>query len=207
MKNQITIIGDVHGKYKRYHEIIRETERHPYSVQLGDFGFDYSTLKNVDPKHHVFIGGNHDNYDKVNDVPNYLGDYGHMVNFNGIDFFYYRGAWSIDRQYRTIGIDWWEQEQVKIEGFMQAREIYRQMKPDIVLTHDCPESIAAYLLPPNSRIFQQTTGWALQELFNIHQPKMWFFGHWHKSREIQYGNTKFICLNELETYKLTKDCY
>lgn len=195
---KITLIGDVHGKYERYHRIIREKDRHPFTVQLGDFGFDYTTLKNVDPKHHVFIGGNHDNYDKVADVPNYLGDYGHMINFNGIDFFYYRGAWSIDQKYRTIGIDWWEQEQVKIEGFMKAREIYRQIKPDIVLTHDCPESIASYLLPPNSRIFQQTTGWALQELFNIHQPKYWYFGHWHKSWSMTINGTNFKCLNELE---------
>jgi hypothetical protein len=194
----ITLIGDVHGKYERYHRIIREKDSHPFTVQLGDFGFDYTTLKNVDPKHHVFIGGNHENYDKVTDVPNYLGDYGHMVDFNGIDFFYYRGAWSIDQQYRTIGIDWWEQEQVKIEGFMKAREIYRQIKPDIVLTHDCPESIAPYLLPPNSRIFQQTTGWALQELFNIHQPKYWYFGHWHKGWSQTINGTRFKCLNELE---------
>lgn len=198
MSNHITLIGDVHGKYDRYHKIIRQTEKHPYTVQLGDFGFDYTTLKNVDPKHHVFIGGNHDNYDKVTNIPNYLGDYGHMVNFNGIDFFYYRGAWSIDQKYRTIGIDWWDQEQVKIEGFMKAREIYRQIKPDIVFTHDCPESIAPYLLPPDSRIFQQTTGWALQELFNIHQPKYWYFGHWHKSWSMTINGTNFKCLNELE---------
>ena len=119
----VTLIGDLHGKYKRYHEIIREKDRHPYTVQLGDFGFNYETLLNVDPKNHVFVGGNHDNYEKVKNVPNYLGDFGQMVNFNGLDFFYYRGAYSIDRQYRTIGIDWWAEEQVSIEGFMEAREL------------------------------------------------------------------------------------
>jgi predicted phosphodiesterase len=207
MKNQITIIGDVHGKYKRYHEIIRETEHHPYSIQIGDFGFKYDTLKNVDPKNHVFIGGNHDNYEVVNDVPNYLGDYGHMVNFNGIDFFYYRGAYSIDRQYRTIGIDWWEEEQVAIDQFIKARELYRDIKPYIMITHDCPQDIVLQMLKPGDRVFENNTSWALQELFNIHQPKMWFFGHWHKSRQIQHGNTKFICLDELETYNLVKDSY
>ena len=197
--SKVTLIGDLHGKYERYHRIVREKDRHPYTVQLGDFGFDYETLKNVDPNHHVFIGGNHDNYDKVADVPNYLGDYGYMVNFNGIDFFYYRGAWSIDRIYRTIGIDWWEQEQVSIEGFMKARELYREIKPDIMLTHDCPESVAYHLIPPNGRVFQQNTGWALQELFDIHQPKQWYFGHWHKSWSMTINGTNFRCLNELET--------
>lgn len=200
----ITLIGDVHGKYKRYHEIIREHDRHPYTVQLGDFGFDYETLKNVDPKHHVFIGGNHDNYDKVNSVPHYLGDFGYM-NINGIDFFYYRGAWSIDRQYRTIGIDWWEQEENKVEAFMQARELYRSIKPDIVLTHDCPETIVPYLLPPYSRVYQNSTGYFLQELFNIHQPKIWRFGHYHVRWTKNINGTNFRCLDELETEVLHKN--
>ena len=201
----ITIIGDLHGKYKHYHEIIREKDRHPYTVQIGDFGFDYSTLKNVDPKHHVFFGGNHDNYNKINEVPNNLGDYGYTVDFNGIDFFFYRGAYSIDRQYRTIGIDWWENEQVNIEDFMKARELYRSIKPDIMMSHDCPADIAFQMLDPSQRMFENNTTWALQELYNIHQPKIWFFGHWHFSKTIQHGNTKFICLNELETYNLTKE--
>ena len=194
----VTVIGDVHGKYKRYHEIIREKDRHPYTVQLGDFGFDYETLKNVDPKHHVFIGGNHDNYDKVKNCPNYLGDFGYTVNFNGLDFFYYRGAWSIDRIYRTVGIDWWEQEQVGLEGFLNAKELYQQTKPDIMLTHDCPEGIAQYVLPPNSKIHQNNTGWSLQSLFEIHQPKIWIFGHYHVSWNMKINGTNFICLNELE---------
>lgn len=198
----VTVIGDVHGKYKRYHEIIREKDRHPYTIQIGDFGFNYETLKNVDPKHHVFIGGNHDNYDKVKNCPNYLGDFGYTVNFNKIDFFHYRGAWSIDRIYRTVGIDWWEQEQVSLEGFLNAKELYQQTKPDIMLTHDCPEGITQYVLPPNSKIYQNNTGWALQSLFEIHQPKIWIFGHYHVSWNMKINGTNFICLNELECYNI-----
>ena len=198
----ITLIGDVHGKYERYHNIIREKDRHPYSVQLGDFGFNYETLKNVDPKYHMFIGGNHENYDKVVDVPNYLGDYGYVVNFNGIDFFYYRGAYSIDRQYRTIGVDWWEQEQLKIEDFMKARELYREIKPDIFLAHDCPDFMVPQYIGSHAKIYENITGWALGELYKIHQPKLFIHGHYHVSKTTQYGDTKFVCLNELETYKI-----
>lgn len=199
MSNSIHILGDIHGKYKRLHEILREKDRYPYVVQLGDFGFEFDTLKNIDPKNFVIVGGNHDNYNKIIDIPHYLGDFGYMVNFNGIDFFYYRGAYSIDRQYRTIGIDWWEQEQVNIEQFMKARELYRQIKPDIVLTHDCPDEISLHLLKPHQRKYENLTGWALQELFNIHQPKIWRFCHWHVSWRKTVGGTDFRCLNELET--------
>lgn len=197
--SKVTVIGDVHGKYERYHRIIRETERYPYTVQLGDFGFKYDTLKNVDHTKHIIIGGNHDNYDICNNYPHFLSDYGYMVNFNGIDFFYYRGAYSIDRHYRTVGISWWENEQVSIDQFMKARELYRQIKPDIVFTHDAPAEIIPYLLPPGSKIYENTTGWALNELFNIHQPKSWRFGHYHKSWRMTVNGTDFRCLDELET--------
>jgi predicted phosphodiesterase len=199
-----TIIGDVHGKYDRYHKIVRQTERHPYTVQLGDFGFKYDTLTNVDSTRHLILPGNHDNYDFCYNHSHFLGDYGY-TSLNRIDFFYYRGAYSIDRPYRTIGIDWWENEQVKIEGFMEARELYRMAQPDLVITHDCPTDIASQMLRPDQRMYENNTTWALQELLNIHQPKLWFFGHWHRSNTIQYGKTKFICLDELETYQLTKD--
>lgn len=198
----VTIIGDVHGKYKRYHEIIREKDRHPYTIQLGDFGFKYDTLNNVDHTKHIILGGNHDNYDICHKYPHFLSDYGYMVDFNGIDFFYYRGAYSIDRDSRTIGIDWWKQEQIDIEGFMKARELYRLKKPDIVLTHDCPEFLVRDYIGPEGIIYQNITNWALGELYNIHQPRLWIHGHYHTSKTTTYGNTKFVCLDELEIYTI-----
>lgn len=201
--NKMTVIGDVHGKYDRYHKIIRQTEYYPYTVQLGDFGFKYDTLKNVDSTKHLVLPGNHDNYSICYDYSHFLGDYGY-TSLNKINFFYYRGAYSIDRQYRTIGIDWWENEQVSIDQFMKARELYRDTKPKIVITHDCPQTIAGLMINPGDRIYENTTGWALNELLNIHEPDLWLFGHWHQSRTIQYGKTKFVCLDELETYDILK---
>jgi len=85
---------------------------------------------------------------------------------------------------------------------MKARELYRSIKPDIMLTHDCPETISPYLLRPGAQIYQNQTGYFLQELFNIHQPKRWFFGHYHKSWQMTINGTDFRCLNELETCSL-----
>jgi hypothetical protein len=206
MKNSITLIGDVHGKYEHYHKIVRQTERHPYTLQIGDFGFKYDTLKNIDSTRHLILPGNHDNYNTCYNHPHFLGDYGY-TSLNKIEFFYYRGAYSIDRQYRTVGVDWWENEQVSIDQFMKARELYRSIKPDIVLTHDCPESINHHLLPNGATRYENMTGWALTELFNIHQPKTWIFGHYHKSWNMNINGTNFRCLDELETYTLTKDSY
>jgi len=202
MKDSITLVGDIHGKYKRMHEIIREKNKHEYIVALGDVGFDFSTLNNVDPDKFKIVGGNHDNYDKIINIPHYLGDYGYTT-LNGISFYFYRGAYSIDRQYRTIGIDWWEDEQNNIETFMKARELYREIKPDIFLAHDCPDFMVPEYIGPYAKRYENITGWALGELYKIHQPKLFIHGHYHVSKNTQYGDTKFVCLNELETYLLT----
>jgi hypothetical protein len=194
-----TAIGDAHGQYDRYVKIARKRD---FTVQIGDLGFKYGCLDNLDPDRHKVVGGNHDNYPSLVEYPHYMGDYG-MASLGGVDFFFYRGAYSIDRQHRTIGIDWWEEEQLKIDDFTKAREIYREAKPDLVLTHDCPESIALMLLEPGQNVYQNITGWALQELFNIHQPKKWRFGHWHRSWNMTVDGTEFKCLNELETEEIT----
>lgn len=200
----ITLIGDVHGKYEKYHKILSRTEENIYTLQIGDFGFKYDILRNVDHTKHLILPGNHDNYSICYNYSHFLPDYGYMVNFNDIDFFYYRGAYSIDKQYRTIGIDWWDSEEVKIENFMKARELYRDTKPEIMISHDCPSDVVDYLLEPHQRKYENITGWALNELLHIHQPKLWFFGHWHRNWNMKINGTHFRCLNELETYILKK---
>jgi len=194
----ISVIGDAHGKYDQYVKMARKRD---FTVQIGDLGFKYDCLKNLDSDRHKLVGGNHDNYDIIGEWPHYLGDFG-AASLGGVDFFFYRGAYSIDRQYRTVGRDWWEQEQVGIEGFMKARELYREVKPRLILTHDCPETISPSLLPSGATIYQNTTGWALQELFNIHKPEMWVFGHYHVSKRMLVEGTEFVCLDELESIDL-----
>jgi len=194
----LTLIGDAHGQYDRYVKMARKRD---YTVQVGDLGFKYGCLDCLDPERHKVVGGNHDNYSIIADWPHYLGDFGNC-SLGGVDFFFYRGAYSIDRQDRTIGLNWWAEEELKIEAFMEARELYRKTKPRVVVTHDCPELVSPDFLHPGARIYQNITGWALQELFNIHEPDLWVFGHYHVSKSVKRGCTKFVCLNELETFEI-----
>lgn len=207
MNQSITLIGDVHQKYRRYHEIIREKDRHEYTIQIGDFGLSkYDTLNNVDANKHRIIKGNHDNQELAKNYPHFYGDYGYET-LNGVSFYFYRGAYSIDKQYRTIGIDYWSNEENSIETFMKARELYGDIKPDIVLAHDCPDFMVPTYIGPYSRIYENITNWALGELYKIHPPKLFIHGHYHQSKTTVYGDTKFVCLAELETYRLVKDQY
>jgi predicted phosphodiesterase len=95
----VRIIGDVHGNYQKYLEIIKESE---YSIQIGDLGLNYDFFKknNVNSNNHVFFGGNHDNYDTINSCNNNLGDFG-FKQLGDFKFFFVRGAWSIDNKLRN----------------------------------------------------------------------------------------------------------
>ena len=192
-----TAIGDAHGKYDRYVEIAGKRD---YTVQIGDLGFRYGCLDSLDPERHKLVAGNHDNYDTISNYPHYLGDCG-FHTLGGTEFFFLRGAYSVDRDSRTIGVDWWSQEEIPIEMFLEIRGEYRERKPRIVLTHTCPERMSPHFLEPRNahRVHVTKTGFMLDELFNSHKPELWVFGHFHVSRSVTEDGTKFVCLNELET--------
>lgn len=72
--NKITLIGDVHGKYDRYLDICADSE---FTIQLGDLGYNNTeVLQALDPGHHQFITGNHDNHSADYDLPHCIGRFG-----------------------------------------------------------------------------------------------------------------------------------
>ena len=188
------IIGDVHGKYGQYWRILQETSAP--SLQLGDFGFSEAHefhLKHLDSSQHKVLFGNHDDYSYLR-KPHSLGDHGFT---NGI--FTVRGAWSIDRAYRTEGRDWWANEELNYNEMQGAIDTYAECRPEIVITHDCPHEVRQALFGIHDK---SITSSGLQVMFEQHQPALWIFGHHHKSRNEVINGTRFICLNELETYQL-----
>lgn len=177
------IIGDVHGKFKEWADLIANEKE---SLQIGDFGFNYPSSV----PGHVFFPGNHDNHENY---PDYcLGRYGEYR-----DMFFVGGAYSIDHDVRTEGIDWFRNEEL---SYLEQEECFRQYslaKPDIVLSHDCPTVVRYEFGYP-----QNQTSYLLQCMFLEHMPKLWIFGHHHRSWSKTIADTKFVCLNELETYRL-----
>lgn len=208
----IRLVGDIHGKFWKYYETVKNVK---YSIQLGDFGWrdSYELLqKHLDPNRHKVLLGNHEDYDYVDTVgfPHNLGNYG-TFTLDGQTFFFLRGAFSIDMkprlmgQYRTGIKSWFEQEELSHTELKKAIELYKQVKPDLVLTHDTPQSISELVGKPEVlRAFgfdpplKTTTQIALQTMFDYHQPKQWYFGHYHREWGRVYDGTMFKCLSELE---------
>lgn len=203
------VIGDVHGKIGEYIDITKDNE---YTLQLGDMGFNYVGLNRVDYKKHKFIMGNHDNH---NEYPqHYLGRFGY-TSFGGLQFFYISGAFSIDFSYRIHieqtggGKSWWINEELNFSEMMECLELYKKLKPDIVISHTCPAKVQRKVQNPKTAIqfgfspdFCGNTEKLLEKMRQYHKPKLHIFGHWHQSQDFVLEGTRFVCLNELETFEV-----
>lgn len=206
----LVVIGDVHGKYIPYAKICRVVEGNAAdcTLQLGDMGFSYGHFKHfgLSPDRHCFFGGNHDNYDVIKQSVHNIGDFG-TYTLGGVEFFFVRGAHSIDQWHRVHGRDWWPEEELSMGVALQALEQYELAKPRIMITHDCPDvmrdwftsrGVGASAFHP----IRTRTGELLQQMYEAHQPEKWIFGHWHTDVTVQMGQTEFICVSELSTYRL-----
>lgn len=207
----IVVIGDVHGKTDTYQKIVRRLPPGQRSIQIGDMGIGFKGVGLHEmPQDHKWFRGNHDNPTKCRENANYLGDYGYLPEDK---LFWLAGAFSIDRAYRIEGVSWWNDEELSIEELGKAVNLYEEMKPEYVLTHECPSEAAIFMLQSligeyfdakkdctNSRTAQ-----ALQLMYEIHQPKEWVFGHYHVDKTFhlkQDSRTKFTCVAELSQYVL-----
>lgn len=196
-KPLLRVIGDVHGKYWEYRDLANQAE---YSICVGDVGFNYEVIGGLCKEHHRIVAGNHENYHNL--TPHFLGDFGtHTVPGFG-DIFYVRGAFSIDWQWRTPGKDLFPEEELTEQQMYAAIEEYQRVKPDFVITHDCPLSIIPLMnlraIGDDFEIGSQRTPRMLDMMWNSHHPKTWLYGHFHTKWKQEVQGTTFQCLKELE---------
>ena len=182
-----TVLGDVHGQK------IPNIEGKVF--QLGDLGFNYGSLDSLDSNIFKFGAGNHDNHAllKVDPPKHYVGRYG----YHEWGFYWIGGAYSIDKKFRTLGFDWFANEELTLLEANACMTDYYKMKPDIVISHDCPTIIKGMI---HENCIRTWTDILLNAILDIHSPKLWIFGHHHTSFEYKLGPTLFKGLNILEQY-------
>lgn len=216
MDRRTRIIGDIHGDFYIYRMLLDDWDGQ--SIQVGDFGIGFAGdywHENVNDFHkntnHSFIRGNHDNPDMCKkEMIGCIAD-GTVKD----DVMYIGGAWSIDQNTRTPGLDWWRDEQLSQSELDMLIDVYATVKPRVMITHDCPTLAAYYMfIKDGHSISQRTmyltrTGEALQRMFEIHQPEFHFFGHWHITKQMEINGTKFHCLgiNDYVDFDLENMCY
>jgi len=169
------LIGDIHGEYNLYLPLIQNC---PRSVQVGDFGmgFDYtgeadfvdSMLEGV-PGEHQFIRGNHDSPEVCRDCSACISD---GDSINGTMFI--GGATSIDKAIRTPNVNWWWDEEMSPDEAFEHLEDFLFIKPRVMITHECPESIAHYLCAKENKTKiedSSLTRTTFERMFYQHQPE------------------------------------
>lgn len=196
-------VGDVHGKFKSYIECVKHST---HSIQVGDFGVGFPAdneyagyddlIKNWHTNNptHKFIRGNHDNPTTCKQMPGFIPDGTYDETFG---IFYIGGAASKDREMRYSGIDWWPEEELSYGELNAIVDKYEAIKPNIVVSHDCPVNVINPLFK-HQYIEQSRTRLALASLFEIHKPDLWVFGHYHMHRREKINGCEFICLHELQ---------
>jgi predicted phosphodiesterase len=204
-------IGDVHGKTEQLVRKVNALPRIETKIQVGDMGLGFkgTLLPHLD--YFYFIRGNHDSPQVCQVHPNYLGDFGFSHIYS---MFWMSGAWSIDYKIRTPGVTWWPDEELSYTQLNQAFNLYQEKKPRIVVTHETPEAIGRILMSRLSLVgdfyysgntgvyIQSRTSQILQQMFDIHKPEVWVFGHYHIDETIPFQGTQFHCLNELSVKEI-----
>lgn len=205
------LIGDIHGAVYDYKAYCIDKFEGP-TIQIGDFGIGFGQgdywLESVSDFHerggHRFIRGNHDHPALCKTMPSYIPD-GTVEN----DVMFIGGAWSIDNPdappgwyKRTKDYDWWADEECSDEEFERMFDVYKTVKPRVMITHDCPAKVSHEMFWGSGMIKgrtypNRTSAW-FDRFIEAHQPEEWYFGHWHHTMQYKYGDTRFTCLGILD---------
>lgn len=219
----IYITGDTHGSIdirklniKNFPEQKTMT-KNDYVIITGDFGVIWDNskeqdyfLKWLDSKSFttLFIDGNHENFDLLNNYPiiEWNGGKVHQINhsiyhlmrgqvftIDNTTIFTFGGAQSIDKQYRREFISWWRQEVPSQAEFYEGMNNLQKhnMTVDLIITHTAPSDIVAELKLDYEKI-NDPTSVMLNQFKETTNFKHWYCGHFHTNQSID----KFTVLYE-----------
>ena len=216
----IYLTGDTHGtieigKLSRANLAVERVEpgEGDFVIILGDFGLVFAPdgqsaeerwwLKWLDEKPWttLFIDGNHENFARLNALPEeeWRGGRVHRVSesvlhlmraqifeIDGRSFFTMGGATSHDRQFRKEGRSWWPEELPSEEELARADAALDGCgrRVDYVLTHCAPTLVQGRINP--TFLPDRLTEY-LQHVRDTTAFHRWYFGHYHIDREYDDG--------------------
>lgn len=141
----------------------------------------------------VFIDGNHDNHNdlraleveadglaRVRENIKYL-PRGGRITLHGLHIGGLGGAFSVDYEWRTPGVDWWPDIE-EVEA-MDVEKLAAEGALDILLTHDVPAAVQLtgdFKLPNETIARAQGSRDLLQRAVDTIRPANVFCGHWHR---------------------------
>lgn len=217
MFNKIGITGDIHGDLTITR--IKRANREGYDclIVAGDFGYlwdnsleEKEALNEIEklPMTILFVSGNHENYDLLNEYPisNWNGGKvqfirkniihllrGQVFNINNKNFFTFGGARSVDTYMREKNLNWWEEEMPTEEEMNEGISVLEEYnnKVDYVITHTCYSELLPEIVRfPEEDSLTKYLSFIKKNIEYNH----WYFGHMHIDYHI---NDKDSCLYKL----------
>lgn len=217
------ITGDTHGtidigkavKYFAGRE--DEYTKDDYLIICGDVGVcGFSALEETEtrnilrnlPVTVLFVDGNHENFEHLNSYPaeEWNGGKVHFIesdiihlmrgqvyNIEGVSFFTFGGAYSIDKMCRAMGISWFPEE---IPNHDEYEEGWNNLKKagfqvDYILSHTGPREVVAQMGYIEYEEGEIALRHYLQRVADNTDFKAWYFGHFHEDTEVE---DIFFCL-------------
>jgi len=208
--DKILITGDIHNEFHRLNELINKKKPEAV-ICCGDFGFwpkfnnktrgtrPLSSIKLQEAEWLRWIDGNHEDFwslaqresDEIEPGIIYQPRGSTYTLPDGRVILFMGGAYSIDKEWRTIGIDWFPEETITPRDFENLPDI----DVDIFVTHTCPSELVHDVRKGYPEKGPEISNQALSELWRMYKPSLWFFGHWHQYKEIKMMGTKCYCLS------------
>lgn len=232
--------GDIHAnQYKWVEQIHPALSSGDILIVNGDFGigfwngrywseetfFDWISEQEYTV---LFVDGNHENYNKLNDYPVELWNggrvhkirhnlihlmRGEVYNIDGISVFAFGGGYSIDKYRRQENVSWWRQEMPSEEEYKNAEKNLQKVdyQVDYIITHTAPSESVYYLsvmqrLAVNKNVVEeQPLNTFLDHIRQQVTYKHWYFGHFHIDIELWRNQTAVLSsIRELETGRIVK---
>lgn len=192
------LISDVHGNKKVLRKLIIESLTNDI-ILMGDIGFGFTDGITMDffndypDKKFMLIQGNHDNADYMISLFNVKA----ITTYSGYKFdyntktLYIPGAYSYDKNQRTNGISWWDNEEMTMNQLQSLIDFVATNCHDIknIISHDCPVSMYHNFFPEttNSKT-NMSLDFIKEIILEAETTVNWYHGHLHHGYSYRVGN-------------------
>lgn len=205
------LLGDTHG---RIDVVIRaiaaaRAARVDTIFQLGDFGFVWPGHNKLADLHQllddagmrmIVLDGNHDHHQGLAETAWHQYPWlrymprGTVETFGQTRVGFLGGAASIDRDNRTVGVNWWPTEEIT------DADVEALAPCDVLLTHDAPEvppKLPAWPFPVSAQI-DRALGRSREMVARAVEracPRLLVHGHYHFAYRSTFRDTQIVGLD------------
>lgn len=219
---RILTVGDTHGNTGWWkYEIFPTAQTYEASaiVQVGDFGFwpgthgerylDKVSRYSCNYEIPVFwIDGNHEWFDRLEELgafgaeaPTEVADgvsylpRGYAWEWGGVRCLALGGAYSVDKEWRSPGLEWWPQEEIT---FPDVKRAQAKGRAKVMFTHDVPMGVnipGIHAEGKDTFPASRENRYRLRGVFDVVQPEVLVHGHYHIGYNARLEGCHIVGLN------------